>query len=432
MNATLQKQLDILAVIESNEIFDSLTTFEKMELAIAIGSISTSTNYASTITSVLAIYYELDMAINGLSFFQKLIIAAKAKSNETGGTTTETPTTGQDGVAATGTLTIGGETDSDIAEGDIITIWKISLTAVAAETEAGDYEFNIADDKDEVIENILSAISLIPVASVLPFTAEAGTSPTITITAKNTGISGNLIETTVETEGTTAFEAATLEGGVDAIAATGGAIGSVAITGNTPFIKTNAGYEALAKASEITNFQNKAVLEEPVNAVAALKNLTFSDVAVDGDTVTIGTGDNERIYTFKTALSTEPAVPYEVLVEASAEGAVDNLIAAINAGEGAGTKYSTGTLIHPDVVATKSSTDTVVATAKTKGVAGNLIAIAQACTNATWADDALLLSGGVDGTVAVAGEIYIYDGNAYMALADNTISDSNFSKISFA
>jgi hypothetical protein len=127
----------------------------------------------------------------------------------------------------------------------------------------------------------------------------------------------------------------------------------------------------------------------------AAKILTLTDVAKDTETVTI----DETVYTFVTALS-DPAVPYEVLVEVSAELNINNLVAAATGGAGAGTKYGTGTVAHTTVDVTKGSAATIVATAKAIGFAGNSIAIDEDLDNGTWAGGATVLSGGVDAQAA--------------------------------
>lgn len=106
----------------------------------------------------------------------------------------------------------------------------------------------------------------------------------------------------------------------------------------------------------------------------------------DGDTVTIG----DTVYTFKDTLSTGPAVPFEVLVGASAATALDNLKSAINATAGAGTTYATGTTIHPTVTATTNTDTTQVVEAKTAGPAGDAIATTEASTHLSWGAATLL------------------------------------------
>lgn len=70
--------------------------------------------------------------------------------------------------------------------------------------------------------------------------------------------------------------------------------------------------------------------------------LTFSAVANNNDTVTIGA----TTYTFKTTLSVGPAVANEVLRGASAATSAINLIRAINLSGTAATDYGTGTALN--------------------------------------------------------------------------------------
>lgn len=71
-----------------------------------------------------------------------------------------------------------------------------------------------------------------------------------------------------------------------------------------------------------------------------------------GGTFTLG----DIVYTFKSTLS-DPAVPNEIKIGASAAVTLDNVKLAVEAGAGAGTVYSTGTQANPLVEAT-TNTDT--------------------------------------------------------------------------
>lgn len=106
----------------------------------------------------------------------------------------------------------------------------------------------------------------------------------------------------------------------------------------------------------------------------------------DGDTVTIGA----TVYTFKTALTTNPAaVPYEVLIGASAAAALDNLKSAINATAGAGTTYGTGTAAHPTVEATTNTDTTQLVVALAAGADGNAIATIETSSHLSWSATSL-------------------------------------------
>jgi len=135
-------------------------------------------------------------------------------------------------------------------------------------------------------------------------------------------------------------------------------------------------------------------LDAEVSAVAATGTLTSDATAPDdAESVTIGT----VTYVFKTALSTGPAVPYEVLIGGSAAVTLDNLKAAINAGAGAGTLYGTGTAAHPDVTATANADTTQEVEAIVPGVS----TLATTTTSAHLSWGAGTLTGGIDGDSAL-------------------------------
>lgn len=161
----------------------------------------------------------------------------------------------------------------------------------------------------------------------------------------------------------------------------------------------------------------------PVNAVAATKVLTSTGTEVaDGDTVTIGT----TVYRFKSTMG----AAYDVKRDGTtADTTMGNLIKAINASGTPGTHYYAGTLIHPSVSAGELTNHAFTATAKVKGIAGNLIAIAETSDQLSWAGGATTLSGGIDGTVGIANEICADESNIYHAIAANDISGANWRKI---
>lgn len=123
---------------------------------------------------------------------------------------------------------------------------------------------------------------------------------------------------------------------------------------------------------------------------AATGTITQSSAAPsDGDTVTV----NGRVYTFKTALSTGPTVPDQVLAGANVTAAAANLAAALNAGAGVGVNYSVGTLINQDVSAT-SNAGVVTVSARNPGDEGNAITLAESGSNTAVSGGTL--SGGSD------------------------------------
>lgn len=111
---------------------------------------------------------------------------------------------------------------------------------------------------------------------------------------------------------------------------------------------------ALAFDNQSANFTAGLV----VTGIGVLGTGTLTGTTIaDGDTVTIGT----VTYTFQDDLVDEPN---NVHVGASDSASLDNLIAAINAGEGAGTDYGTGTVANPHVSAAAGDGDTMVVTAR--------------------------------------------------------------------
>jgi len=165
------------------------------------------------------------------------------------------------------------------------------------------------------------------------------------------------------------------------------------------------------------------VEKTPVNAVASVGTITSDATAPsDGDTVTIDT----KIYTFKTALTPTEG---QVLIGVSAAVALDNLKSAINHTGTPDTDYSCAA-VHPTVEATTNSDTTQLVAAKTKGVAGNSIALEEVSTHLT-VDAATLGTtvAGVDGTVGVANEIAQDTTYLYVCIATNTIADTNWRRV---
>lgn len=87
------------------------------------------------------------------------------------------------------------------------------------------------------------------------------------------------------------------------------------------------------------------------------------------------------------------AAVYGVKIGASASDTLDNLIAAINGGAGAGTNYSSDVVAHPSVSAAAGAGDTMDVTALVAGAAGNSIATTDVSSNLSWG--AATLTGGI-------------------------------------
>jgi len=141
--------------------------------------------------------------------------------------------------------------------------------------------------------------------------------------------------------------------------------------------------------------------------------LTLTGNALDTETVVI----DGKTYTFQTALTD---VDGNVLIGAAATDSIDNLIAAITLGAGAGTLYATSTTLHLTVTAAAGAGDTMDATAKTRGTAGNSLATTETLTNGSWAN--ATLTGGVDpDTVTIGTQTYTFNAAPLVDSADNVL-----------
>jgi hypothetical protein len=111
----------------------------------------------------------------------------------------------------------------------------------------------------------------------------------------------------------------------------------------------------------------------------------------DGQTIILGT----RTYRFKTTMAQVDDVQID---GADPDVTLGNLVAAINHDAGEGTKYYTGTTIHPSASAGAVGSHATIVTAKTAGTAGNGITTGGTATHTTWAGSATSLAGGHDDT----------------------------------
>ncbi len=152
--------------------------------------------------------------------------------------------------------------------------------------------------------------------------------------------------------------------------------------------------------SELHDLERKRVLVTSIHlsditvpaAASATGTLTATANFADGETVTIG----GKVYTFETVLTN---VDGNVLIGATASDSLDNLIAAINLGPGAGTLYASATTANTSVSAAAGAGDTMVVTALLSGPAGNTITTTTTAANATWGG--ATLAGGVAGNVSI-------------------------------
>lgn len=164
------------------------------------------------------------------------------------------------------------------------------------------------------------------------------------------------------------------------------------------------------------------LLATPVNAVAATGSIgTDGTNPANNNTLTIGS----TVYTFKTGLT---PVDGEVLIGAAADDTAVNLAHAINATGGTpGTDYQVAAA-HPTVSASTSiSSNRFTVTALAKGIAGN-VALAKVGTHVS-INAKTALEGGINGTVGSAWTMAADTAYLYMAIADNTVADTNWRRV---
>ena len=148
-------------------------------------------------------------------------------------------------------------------------------------------------------------------------------------------------------------------------------------------------------------------------SVAATEILTLTGQPLDTETVTIGI----QVYTFQTVLVDAAD---NVLIGATASDSIDNLIAAITGGAGAGTLYGTATVTNADVTAAVGAGDTMDITALARGIAANSLDTLEGLTNGSWG--AATMSGGIDGDIVTIGtQSYTFNAATLVDTADNIL-----------
>lgn len=113
--------------------------------------------------------------------------------------------------------------------------------------------------------------------------------------------------------------------------------------------------------------------------VHAYQDLTLAANAAAAETVVIG----GKTYTLQSALTN---VDGNVLIGASAEATIDNLVAAINLGDGAGTAYAAAMTRNEKAWAKKQSASVLRAYAAIPGSIGNDVPVSEtlAAVGSAW------------------------------------------------
>jgi hypothetical protein len=312
--------------------------------------------------------------------------------------------------------------------GKVVVVGDITYTFVALGTAStnGATACNVAlgNNTAETMNNLYQALLSNPKVDTVKTSTYV-----ITVTAKTAGVAGNSIAATeddshLDWDGSNT----TLTGGVAADTIT---IGTTVYT--PKFFPTEinhfqigstltASLVNLKNAINATSTQVRAVASDAttvtvrgivpgtsLNTVATTETCvagSWPDTTLGGGTgasdagvttgaatVTIGT----TVYTVVDELSETygaTAVAYQVKKGAAEANMLDNLKLAINGGAGVGTLYSTGTVAHPDVIATANTDTTQIIVARTVGgddftTAINALPTTETMANTAWADSTL-------------------------------------------
>jgi len=137
-------------------------------------------------------------------------------------------------------------------------------------------------------------------------------------------------------------------------------------------------------------------VDVPVAAgVAATGNLLFNSAPANGETVTI----DAKVYTFTAPLG---AADGDVAIGGTAAACRDNLVKAITLTGVGGVDYAAATTLHPTATAANGAGDSLDATAKKEGTAGNTIVTTETLVDVLSVWGAGTLTGGA-GDVVILG-----------------------------
>lgn len=345
------------------------------------------------------------------------------------GDTTYTFKTALSEVKATGTLTLS----ANATDGNSVTIGTTKYTF--KETLAAAYDVKIGAAATNTIDNLIAAINKAAgegstygngTVAHPNVTAAAGAGDTMVVTAKVAGVAGNAIVTT-ELSGVCSWGAGTLGSGADPVA------NEILIGGTAEASIDNLVAAATGAAGAGTTYSTGSVAHptcDVAKATAATVTATAKAIGFAGNAIASTVGGTSTHLSWGDVLlagGVDAQAANDVLIGADAEAAIDNLVLAITGGAGAGTNYGTGTVAHTTVTAAKATASTMTVTAKTKGVAGNSIATTTTADHCSFG--AAHLAAGVDGTVGVANETCADGSYLYHCIADNTIADANWRRI---
>lgn len=243
------------------------------------------------------------------------------------------------------------------------------------------------------------------------------TSTDLVVTAIAPGVLGNLIAVSETLSGSNnVWSSTTLEGGEsdtgELLRITVRDVSGRSSNASNPFSTAVDGRRILlgyAESGWDCGAEKASILKQDAapqwGGTAAVQSLTIQTNPSNGDTVTIGS----TVYTFQTTLTN---VDGNVKIGASAAASLQNLRAAINLMDGAGTTYAAAMTIHPTVFAYPLRPGTGLSgvlrvQAKTTGTGGNSIASTETMAGTGNAWGAATLAGGAATLVDVTVEVEI-------------------------
>lgn len=276
---------------------------------------------------------------------------------------------------------------------------------------------SILQSEHAIVESLGSGLTDIGDPVVLAFRGERQVAKCMMLEVHNTGTAFNDFALLVKPHADAAYHTYLSSTGWDTAAGVlKKVVGSPKNLANAAkafaYVDMEGVYAFKFQASISGGTRAKGILTATQNATNAKATGVFTATGQPADTQTVAIGG--ETYIFDTVLVDSPN---HVLIGATAEDTLNNLIAALTAGAGEGTLYGTGTTEHPTVTAAAGAGDTMDVTAKARGTAGNSIATTDTADNMSWG--AATLTGGTLETVTLDGETYTFKHS------DNMVDDND-------
>lgn len=325
---------------------------------------------------------------------------------------------------AVGTLTNDGV---NVTDGDTVTIGSKVYTLQSSLTNV-DGHVKIGASNTATMTNLFHAINasggtvgtdyatLMTANTQVVATNPSGT--TVVVTSKVVGTASNAIATT-EASTHLAWGAATLAGGVNSVA-------NEVLRGVSATASMTSLFEAITAGSNAgTDYSTATVAHSTVtatNPTSATVKVTAKSTGIAGNSIAVSEASTHLSWGVTTLSGGVAAVANQILIDDTAAHSRDNLLNAINGGAGVATKYSTGTVSSPAVVASASSGNLLLTAAATVTTSrGKDIKLAKSGTNLT-----LPAGSQLDGPQWTATSHAFVDGEGPFALTAGTTLPAGF------